>query len=126
MPYVANVLESNTKIASGPNFVTTKLRNTTITSFNSFKKFFNVAVFSSPRTFIASPNETARNTMASTAVLLLKAVATLEGTIFRTTSKGFDPVVPLEASNPERSETLKNPALNNDSPTIPARSNAKR
>ena len=79
-------------------------------SLISVISFFNTEVLSSPRAFMHSPRVTARNTMASTEVLLEKVAATLDGTTLKITFNGLAPVDPACPSRPS-TWMLKRPAL---------------
>ena len=80
---------------------------------------------SSPTAVMHRPTAAAMNTTASTAVLLLKAVVMLEGTMSRITFRGFEPEAPVLACI-EPMEVVNRPALNSKSPTVAASSSAKK
>ena len=84
-----------------------------------------VAVFSPPRAFMDRPRQTARNTTASTDVLLPKAVIMLAGTMFKTTFMGLAPVEPALPASPS-TWAAKRPALYSTLPVQQASASAKK
>ena len=97
---MAKVRVSSTKTAKGAKLLTMKFRKTTTTSLTSPSRRRRVAVRLSPRVFMLSPVATARKTALSTAPLLPKAVMMLEGMMFSTTFRGFEPVEPVASVRP--------------------------
>ena len=98
------------KIATGPNFSTTKLRKTTITSLISLQPWLMALSLPRCSLFMHRPQETARKTTASTLVLTEKVEPMLLGMMLRMTLSGLEPVEPLEAAMPSIT-VLKVPAL---------------
>ena len=119
IPYDANVLVKSTNIAIGPNLFITKDRNLTTISLISWSTFFKYFTLS-PKLFIQSPVETAKNTVANTPPLFENAEKILLGTMLINTSNGLLPDFPFTMLIPVEIFTLNPPDLYTSIPTIPA------